>query len=386
MDSLPYAPSAILDTPVEDVVKIVELEEDSQEWSLSALRQQLLSLIIAAEPGLYELLEAHLDLSEIDESETEVVFKYSVPTVEEIPARSLESFFLLHRINDVRWLNQYLIKINTTLKTGGMVVVKAETLEQYRERVRRTYRLPLACIMLAFRFAYARVMPKVPFLKKVYFLLSRGRNRVFSKAELLGRLCSCGFKILGVAENEEGFYALARKCGEPVRNQQPSYHLMIKLERLGYQGKPIFIRKFRTMHPYSEYLQEYIYQQNHLQANGKFRHDFRIASWGRLMRKYFIDELPQLINFFLGDLALVGPRALSKQYTSLYPAELLELRSRFKPGLIPPYYADLPKSFEEILASERRYLQQKDLHPVATDVKYFFKALQNIVFKRARSL
>ena len=386
MDSLPDAPPELTDASIEEVVKIVELEQDNKEGVLSTLRRQLLSLIITAEPGLHDLLETHVDVAEIDESETEIAFKYAVPMLDEIPERSLESFFILHRINDVRWVNQYLIKVNEKLRTGGLVVVKAETLEANRQNVLNAYRLPFAFIMLAFHFVYARVMPKLPLLKKIYFFLSRGRNRVFSRAELLGRLCSCGFKILGVTENCEGLYAVARKCGEPVTDQQASYHMVIRLKRIGQHGKPIFIRKFRTMHPYSEYLQEYVYQQNQLQSNGKFRHDFRIAGWGRLMRRYFIDELPQLIDMALGDLQLVGPRALSEQYTSLYPADLLALRSRYKPGLIPPYYADLPKSFEDILASERRYLQQKALRPVATDVKYFFKALQNIVLKRARSL
>ena len=62
-----------------------------------------------------------------------------------------------------------------------------------------------------------------------------------------------------------------------------------------------------------------------------------------------------------------------------------ELRLKFRPGLLPPFYADLPGSFEEIVESERRYLQKKAVKPFATDWSYFWKGVWNILFKRARS-
>jgi lipopolysaccharide/colanic/teichoic acid biosynthesis glycosyltransferase len=139
------------------------------------------------------------------------------------------------------------------------------------------------------------------------------------------------------------------------------------------------------MHPYSEYLQDYIFEQNKLQNNGKFNDDFRLTSWGKVFRKLWIDELPQLINFWQGDVNLVGVRALSQQYFDLYPEDFKEFRIQFKPGLVPPYYADMPKSFDEIISSEKKYLQQKQQHPFTTDVKYFFKVFYNIIFKHARS-
>ncbi len=132
-------------------------------------------------------------------------------------------------------------------------------------------------------------------------------------------------------------------------------------------------------------LQDYVYQKNQLQENGKFSNDFRITEWGYFFRKFWIDELPQIVNFFQGDVNLIGVRALSHHYFSLYPKDLQKLRTQFKPGLVPPYYADMPKSFEEIIESERRYLLQKQKNPFLTDVKYFFKAFYNIIFKKARS-
>ena len=82
---------------------------------------------------------------------------------------------------------------------------------------------------------------------------------------------------------------------------------------------------------------------------------------------------------------MVGVRALSEHYFSLYPPDVQELRLKTKPGLLPPFYADMPKTFDEIVESERRYLLQKLEKPFRTDWKYFWKGVWNIVVKRARS-
>jgi len=157
------------------------------------------------------------------------------------------------------------------------------------------------------------------------------------------------------------------------------------MRRIGKNGKVIFVYKFRTMHPYSEYLQKYVYERNSLQDGGKIRDDFRVTYWGRIMRKLWIDELPMFINFFKGELKLVGVRPLSTHYLSLYDDELREMRLKHKPGLLPPFYADLPTTLEEIIESEKKYLRAYDQYGLITDVRYLFAAMYNILIKRARS-
>ena len=56
-----------------------------------------------------------------------------------------------------------------------------------------------------------------------------------------------------------------------------------------------------------------------------------------------------------------------------------------KPGLIPPFYADMPSTLEVNMASEMRYLKSYENSPVATDFRYFLKAMFNILIKRKRS-
>jgi lipopolysaccharide/colanic/teichoic acid biosynthesis glycosyltransferase len=82
---------------------------------------------------------------------------------------------------------------------------------------------------------------------------------------------------------------------------------------------------------------------------------------------------------------LIGVRPLSKHYLSLYAEDLKELRTKVKPGLVPPFYADMPKTLEEVQDSERRYLNAYLKSPIGTDIKYFFKTFYNIVIKRVRS-
>jgi hypothetical protein len=81
----------------------------------------------------------------------------------------------------------------------------------------------------------------------------------------------------------------------------------------------------------------------------------------------------------------VGIRPLSKQYFDLYKKEVQERRIKYKPGLIPPFYADMPADLEGIQASELKYLDSFDKHPFITDFRYFWKSGWNILFHTARS-
>jgi lipopolysaccharide/colanic/teichoic acid biosynthesis glycosyltransferase len=208
---------------------------------------------------------------------------------------------------------------------------------------------------------------------------------VLSRAETYGRLYSCGFEILDTSEIGDVQYFVCRKIKRPVFDNNPTYGPFIKLKRHGKNGELFNVYKLRTMHAYSEYLQEYVYRMNDLQEGGKFKDDFRITTEGKFFRKFWLDELPMLVNLLKGEMKIVGVRPLSSHYFNLYSDELKEKRIKHKPGLIPPFYADLPKTLDEIMESEMRYLEACEKHPLITDVRYFFKAFNNIIFKKARS-
>ena len=123
-----------------------------------------------------------------------------------------------------------------------------------------------------------------------------------------------------------------------------------------------------------------------MREGGKFNRDIRITTLGRLARKYWLDELPMIINLLKGDMKLVGVRPISQQYFSLYSKDLQEKRVRHKPGLLPPFYADMPKTLQEIEDSEMRYLTMcENKGTFMTDFIYFWRILYTIIFRRARS-
>ena len=95
--------------------------------------------------------------------------------------------------------------------------------------------------------------------------------------------------------------------------------------RLGYEGKPFIIYKFRSM------------QQSSAPDDAKWTstNDSRITRVGRVLRLTHLDELPQLINIFIGDMSFVGPRPERPAVYDKLDADLENFRSRMQvmPGL-----------------------------------------------------
>lgn len=292
----------------------------------------------------------------------------------------------LERLNDARHINKFLESANQKLADGGLLIGFFESKEQRKRRIFQKYPALVAFLFYyLLDFPWKRIFPKVPLLHKIYYGLSKGHNRVISRSEVLGRLVSCGFDVVEHRELGNKTFFCARKQGAPAYDEAPTYGPFIRLERLGRYGKTMPVYKLRTMHPYAEYLQEYVYRQNRLQQGGKFKDDFRVTNWARWIRSLWLDELPMLYNWLRGDLKLVGVRPLSRHYFELYPAPFRFRRMQYKPGLIPPFYAHMPGSLEEIMASERKYLMEYDKRPLFTDLKYLGMALYNILIRRARS-
>lgn len=227
----------------------------------------------------------------------------------------------------------------------------------------------------------------MPGLKQIYFGLTKGRNRTYHRVEILGRLCRAGFDIIDEEIRNGEFFILLRKLKAPSRDSSPSVGPVIRLNRVGKNGKMIKVYKFRSMYSYSEYLQPYLYDRNKLREGGKFAEDYRVNGWGKLFRKFWIDEIPMLVNLLKGDIKLVGVRPLSRHYYSLYAPDIQALRIKVKPGLLPPFYYDrqTPKTIEDVQASERRYLTAYIEHPFRTDWRYFWGTVGNIVFRGKRS-
>ena len=305
--------------------------------------------------------------------------------LEKLTFGKFSSILNLKKVNDIRYINKFFETVNTILPNSGLYLGKVVTYPNRRSAILKKYPPILNKIIYFFDYIFSRVLPKLPILKNLYFHLTKGKGRVISRAEMYGRLYSCGFEIIDEKTINHSLFFVAKKVKDPCYDQNPTYAPLISLNRIGKNGKIIKVYKLRTMHPFSEYLQEYVYNRNELQEGGKIKNDFRISPEGRIFRKFWIDEIPMLINIFKGEMKLVGVRPLSKHFYSLYDEDLQQKRIKNKPGFIPPFYVDLPKTMSEIMESERKYLELYDQSPFITDVKYFFMAFKNVLFKGARS-
>src|SRR4030095_358799 len=295
--------------------------------------------------------------------------------------RKVHNIINVNRINDTGYINKFFDTVNKKLVNEGVYIGCVETSKQRKEKVFKKYPAAIAYPFYLFDFVFKRICPKIFPTKKLYFSITKGKGRILSLAETLGRLVLSGFEILGYEEINGVTYFAAKRMRLPRYEDKPSSGFIIKLRRVGENGNIINVYKFRTMSPYSECLQEYISKNNSLKKGGKFNRDFRITTWGKILRKLRIDELPMIINFLKGEVKLVGVRPLSLQYYNMYEEDIRNRRIKYKPGLFPPFFADLPKTFSEIMDSERKYLDNYDMKPVKTDLIYLLKILYNINLK-----
>jgi|WetSurMetagenome_2_1015567.scaffolds.fasta_scaffold01142_14 hypothetical protein len=316
---------------------------------------------------------------------TAVLSTTTVFNINSLPEPEYEYIINLRKINDIQNIDEFLEAVNAKLLKGGYLFCCVETKDQRKKRLLRKYPPVLNYIYYALDFIVKRIMPKLKLTAGLYYILTRGSNTVISRAEVLGRISRAGFRIKQESFIGKLLYIEAIKYSEPVPIEGYPYGPLIALQRIGKDRQLIKVYKLRTMHPYSEFIQEYIYSLHDLQNGGKFRDDFRITSWGAICRRIWLDELPMMINLLKGNMKLVGVRPLSRQYFSLYREEVRERRINYKPGLIPPFYADLPEDLDGIQASELNYLDSFDRHPFFTDFRYFWKSVWNIIFRYARS-
>jgi len=291
----------------------------------------------------------------------------------------------LKPMNNIRGLDEFLDKVNARLTGDGIFLCSVETLEQRARRLRKKFS-PLLYYFIAIPdFLFRRVAPRLRITRSLWEALTGGANPPFSRAEVLGRLCRAGFNIRQEKFAGDMLCIKAQRKSAPAHANGNGYGLIIALPRIGRDGNIFNVYKLRTMHPYSEYIQDYVYDLHDLESGGKMNHDFRVTTWGRFARRVWLDELPMIVNILRGEIKIFGVRPLSNHYFNLYDDVIRDRRIRYKPGLLPPYYADMPAGLEAIQHSELRYFDSWDKNPLGTDLRYFARSVYNIVFRSARS-
>lgn len=376
--NLTIPPMEIVPRDKADVTRANELRSEA---SLETVHQAVLSLTTEED---YQLLlaKAHLD-----SRQTKVVANRDRFSFLQIPDYQYQTLVDLTLLNEAKGINRRFCIVNQKLPDNGIYVCCYRPLDYIKTKILSSYPKGINYIVYAYWFLMRRVVPRLMIFSRLYYDLTKGHKRVLSRTEVLGRLYYCGFEVIEEVHSGHIVYVFARRHSQPYPQEQFKLHgPIIKLSRVGKDKKMIYFYKFRTMHPYAEYIQKYVFdQRGGMSIADKSESDFRITAWGRFLRKYWLDELPMLINWLKRDCKLVGVRPLSLTMFEQYPADLQEKRTRCKPGLIPPFYIDHPDDFESLFASENKYLDEYFAHPIKTDCKYFFLTLRSILFGKMHS-
>jgi lipopolysaccharide/colanic/teichoic acid biosynthesis glycosyltransferase len=147
-------------------------------------------------------------------------------------------------------------------------------------------------------------------------------------------------------------------------------------ERIGKNGRIFRMWKLRSMVPNAkERLREYLAQNPEARAEWnktqKLKNDPRITKIGHIIRKTSLDELPQLLNVYFGDMSLVGPRPIMREQRKLYPGQAYY---KLSPGITGFWQISERNetSFAERAYYDTSYLQQLSL---ATDLRVLLQTV-----------
>ncbi len=153
--------------------------------------------------------------------------------------------------------------------------------------------------------------------------------------------------------------------------------------RVGLNGLPFRIHKFRTMNVNAE-----------LNGSLTVGADSRITRSGHFLRKYKLDELPQLIDVFLGRMSLVGPRPEVKEFMDEYPADIRKKVLSVRPGItdlasiemmdenqLLGKYEDAKQGYINVILpiKQKYYLDYVEQQNFWIDLKIIFFTLKKIV-------
>jgi len=107
--------------------------------------------------------------------------------------------------------------------------------------------------------------------------------------------------------------------------------------RIGYRDRDIYVYKFRTMHQDADKKLDDILDsseklKDEFNENYKLKDDPRVTRFGKILRKYSLDELPQIFNVLKGEMNLIGPRPIVREEVKKYGDAFYEL-TKVKPGI-----------------------------------------------------
>jgi lipopolysaccharide/colanic/teichoic acid biosynthesis glycosyltransferase len=152
-----------------------------------------------------------------------------------------------------------------------------------------------------------------------------------------------------------------------IKIASPGAPVIFSQWRAGRYGKPFKMYKFRTMVANAEELLKTVKEEHGNEMAGpvfKLQSDPRIFRFGALLRKFSIDELPQLLNVLLGQISMVGPRPLPLYEVEAFSEISHRRRLSIKPGITCEWQIggrNQITSFDDWVAMDLRYIDNWSL-------------------------
>jgi exopolysaccharide biosynthesis polyprenyl glycosylphosphotransferase len=156
--------------------------------------------------------------------------------------------------------------------------------------------------------------------------------------------------------------------------------VLFRQQRSGLNGRPFTIYKFRTMVTNAEQLKHELAAMNEMSGPVfKVTNDPRITPFGRLLRKFSLDELPQLFNVLRGEMSLVGPRPLPVDEVKRFNDLAHRRRLSVKPGLTCLWQISGRNNVKDFKDWVRLDLEYIDNWSIWLDLKILFRTVPVVI-------
>lgn len=168
-----------------------------------------------------------------------------------------------------------------------------------------------------------------------------------------------------------------------IKISDPKGPIFYRQMRSGLYGKPFAIWKFRSMYTDADKRLDEVKAKYGNEMSGpifKLTNDPRIFPFGHFIRKFSIDELPQLINILKGDMSIVGPRPLPVYETAEFPDVAHRRRLSVRPGLTCFWQIEDRSDngdFENMIRKDLKYIDNWSLW---LDIKLFLRTIPAVLF------
>jgi exopolysaccharide biosynthesis polyprenyl glycosylphosphotransferase len=158
--------------------------------------------------------------------------------------------------------------------------------------------------------------------------------------------------------------------------------VFFKQERLGKNLRPFMVYKFRSMIKGAEEQKAKLQKMNEVKGLFKMKDDPRITKFGKFLRRSGIDELPQLINIFKGDMAIVGPRPHLRIELGNFK-DWRMARFKIKPGLTGMWqvYGRHELNFDKAVLYDIYYIRHMS---IIQDISIIIKTIPSIIMSKGR--